>query len=187
MSETSLTKRERRKALKSESYLHVIRHAPQIRYELDPPIVKDWTSDFDGSDYDVVIVSPYRRTRQTARRVTGGFRKHGNVKISYNLCEFHGENKKEYDERDFDMITIEDEYPPLEETWQEFAYRVSVELNKSLKLVESGKRVLWVTHGLVVEYLITKKHGKIVLFDSEMPDYVKRGRDVTHGCGIRLI
>ena len=157
---------------KMRATVYVVRHARQtVPGTLDPPIVKGQIP--PQIDFDMIITSPYKRTRQTVKLFNATRSEPAKVYVDPRISEFHAQKHKPgtYSK----SSTLYGELPGDEETWDEFKARVEKFLAYLAKLPE--KRILVVTHGLVVKYIYDK-------FNAE-PIY-ERGRSVPFMRGIIL-
>ena len=128
-----------------------IRHGQQTNFKsIDPPI-KQYKDDEVKIyfDYDIIISSPYLRCRQTANIIN---KKDVPIYIDTRLSEFHSTDRLKTLNKKFDTDTLK--YGPisLAETWEQFTSRVE---NFHTDIFDQlvNKKVLVVTHGLVVKHL----------------------------------
>jgi broad specificity phosphatase PhoE len=146
-----------------------IRHAQQTSHrEIDPPIIQA-PSPIDVP-YDLIITSPYLRTRQTAQAVNG-YQKP--IYVDVRISEYQGHKAPKKIQLDAGTIPF-NPIPLYNETWSECQKR----LDQHWEYVKSlNQNVLVVTHGVVVNYIYEKITGKKMY---------KRGRDVPFGNGFTV-
>lgn len=154
--------------------LTVIRHARQtMPGRLDPPIAADQTAPtyLEIDKYQLIICSPYLRTRQTVELLGQGKLRYG---LEPRLSEFVDSPKTgRYHPGTLECQGI----PEALETWEAFTARVE-DFVASIRFLTPGIKVLIVTHGLVVKYLAQKLLPSQTLYP--------RGRDVPYMGGIEF-
>lgn len=178
--------------------IHYIRHQQQKSHSLDPPIIQKDDFEYLGSEgYDIIISSPYLRTRMTAEKIDSK-KEISRVIIDYRICEYQGHKKNI--KGSFDSKTKEYD-PPIKENFEEFSKRVRDHLRCIEKIKNTYKlrdpkgnlkiKILVITHGIVVKHireilLENKSLWKIKGTKNGDPKKYKRGRDVPFLEGIIL-
>ena len=153
-----------------------IRHLQQTSHRIvDAPLKNKEEHTLCDSKYDVIITSPYLRSRQTAKlyeqsRTTSNYKE---LVVDVNLCEYHGH--KALMKFNLDGVTSSfGNIPDSSETWEQCAQRLDTHIETILNLKGN---VLVVAHGIVVNYVEEKLLGK---------SSYKRGKDVPYGGGFTV-
>ncbi len=149
-----------------------IRHFEQSSHQqADGPLKDVGALPADYGDYDLIICSPYRRCRDTAQLINAAHNRP--ILIDRRLAEYQGSKTRK--SLKLDPVTLRfAPIPGARETWPECAQR----LDRHYETVQDRpRRVLIVTHGVVVRYLQLKTQGS---------SQWARGRDVPFGQGFTV-
>ncbi len=140
----------------------VIRHAKQKSHKVIDSYVLPFTPS-DTSIYDMIICSPYLRCRQTSISVSSST----SIYVDVRLSEYQSPDKTLSGSMNPDSL-IYGNIPISGETWDQFTQRANSFI---CDLKKTKRRILIVTHGIVVNYLQSQLLGY---------QTYKRGRDVPH-------
>lgn len=150
-----------------------IRHLQQTSHRVvDAPIITQQRIHHSTTDYDIVICSPYLRTRQTAEMYDCQ-----ELTVDIRICEYQGHKALKTFKLDQSTLSYATQHSPIpnsSETWNECAKRIDLFLDFVLELEGN---ILVVTHGIVVNYASEKLLGK-----RKYP----KGRDVPYGKDLLL-
>lgn len=151
------------------STVYVVRHARQTEPgTLDPPIVPGQIP--PEIDFNYIITSPYKRTRQTAALFNN---KGVKIYVDPRISEYHAQKHRpgKYGKG----TLLYGHIPGDHETWNEFTDRIEAFVSYLSNFPET--KILVVTHGLVVKYIYDKYNNT--------PIYA-RGRNVPFMRGLVL-